>query len=337
MLFTLPRLQALVAEPGIPPRHQAIFDNLSCEERVNPVRLQGYEDFLKNGGLREDTVFKGVPESWSDLHKRYFEQRVAVADSATFEQADDLTTRPPIAENDWIIRVERIDRGFDGWDKKSSGGKTVLDWFGEWTQMLAEARTKKPGSGAGGLKALGTMLGRVKPPDTIEDLFDYWNDTVRKDNRPSFVAFEADVQEQLKGNDWPVRLCERLGLGHYYLDEEITLALLRYRVRDVLATHRGKTSFCAPTVLDSDFGEYFHPAPQSCDWGFAAVLDAAAGDDALVAELLHRRIEYRPNHLWRVGALRQPRIEDAELVSLRNAHIGRLRRQSRRDDFGIPR
>jgi len=73
MQFSLPRLQALMGEPGIPTRRQAIFDNLSCEERVNPTRLQGYEEFLRRN-LRDDSAFANVlldantPKSWSDLH-----------------------------------------------------------------------------------------------------------------------------------------------------------------------------------------------------------------------------------------------------------------------------
>lgn len=333
-----------MGESGIPPRRQAIFDNLSCEERVNPVRLQEYEQYLGRN-LRDDSAFTNVssaidtPKSWSDLHESYFKQHVAVTNSVTFEQADELTTRPPIAEKDWIIRVERIDKGFSRWDKKAYGGKAPVDLFRGWAKTLADAQASKTAQGgkvAGGFKGLGTLLGQVTPPDSIEDLFDYWNAQVRRDKRPSFVAFEADLKEQLKGYDWPVRLCERLGLGHYY-GEEATLALMRYQVKEVLGAYRGKTCFCAPTVLDSTFGEYFHPTPPACDWGFAAVLDAKAGDNALVAELLHRRIEYRPNHLWRIGALRLPAISDTELVSFRNAHIARLRRQSQRADFGIPR
>lgn len=343
MLFSLPRLQTLMNEPGIPPRRQAIFDNLSCEERVNAIRLQRYEDFLKPK-LRDDSEFDreppdAEPKSWLNLHKGYFEQCVAIPDSVTFEQADELTARSSIAEKDWIIRVERIDRGFKRWDKKASGGKTPVDVLQNWAKDLAAAQANKTASGGrvtGGLQGLGAAFGQATPSDTIEELFDVWNTEVRRDNRPSFVAFEADLKEQLKGDDWPARLCERLGLGHHY-GEEVTLALLRYQVKEVLSAHRGKTCFCAPTVLDSPFGEYFHPTPQGCDWGFAAVLDAAAGDNALVAELLHRRINYRPQHLWRVGSLHQPDIADAELVSYRNAHIARLRRQSQRADFGIPR
>ncbi len=160
---------------------------------------------------------------------------------------------------------------------------------------------------------------------------------MRKDHRPSFVAFEAEFAEELKASDWPTRLCVRLGLGHHFIDSEITLGVLRYPVKDVLAAWKDSTCFCAPTVLDSNFGEYFHPTPQGCDWGFAAVLDSRAGDDALVAELLHRRIDYRPEYLWRVGVVNRSPIDDGRLVALRNAHISRLRRQSGRDDFGIPR
>lgn len=113
--------------------------------------------------------------------------------------------------------------------------------------------------------------------------------------------------------------------------------MLRYQVNDVLATCQGQIGFCAPTVLDGGLFEYFHPSPRACDWGVAVILDAAAGDESLVAELLHRRIDYRPEHLLRVGRVNRAPVADADLLPLRNAHVGRLRRQSGRDDFGILR
>lgn len=345
MQFSLPRLQALLQDPGIPPRRQAVCDNLSCEERVNAARLQGYEQSLtQDEGLSDDTPFAEAEVSWNGLHDRYFRQAVAVPESVTFTQADPLTARTGIAQakEDWIVRVERIDKGFKDWEAGSVFPQSAVQCLQEWAATLASAHAaaQPAGKRVNSLAGLGALVGRPSlpaPSDTIEELFDYWNRSVRKDHRPSFVAFEAELAGLLQHDDWPARLCERLGLGHYYFDQEITLAVLRYRVRDVLEAHPGKTCFCAPTVLDSALGEYFHPAPQGCDWRFAAVLDAKAGDNALVAELLHRRIDYSPQHLWRVGTFKRPQIADAELVSLRNAHIARLRRQSGRADFGTPR
>ncbi|MEN9933022.1 MAG: hypothetical protein RIS17_1595 [Pseudomonadota bacterium] len=335
-----------MGEPGIPVRRQAIFDNLSCEERVSPIRLRGYERFLEEKEFADDTPFfadKGI--SWNGLHDTYFRQHVAVSDSVTFAQADELTARPGIAGEDWIVRVERIDNSFKDWDSDSDVPVgTALKWLREWAASIASAHAAAPASGkrANTLADLGALVGRPNlpsPSETVEELFEYWNISVRKDSRPSFVAFEAELTELLKDDEWPAHLCQRLGLGHHYFDEEITLAILRYRVRDVLEAeaNRGKTCFCAPTVLDSPFGEYFHPAPKDCDWGFAAVLDPAAGDNALVAELLHRRIDYRPEYLWRVGLFKRSPIGDEQLISVRNAHIDRLRRQSNREDFGIRR
>ena len=314
---------------------------MACEERVDDIRLQGYQDFLK-AEVKDDTPFHGNPGSWAALHYRYFQQQVAIRDSSTFVQASKLTARAKIAEEDWIVRVERIDGAFKDWERGSTSGKSAIRSLTEWMEELKNASASKTPSStrASSLAGLGALLGKraiPSPPATVLELIEYWNKFVRKDHRPAFVAFEAELKKELEAPDWPKRLCICLGLGHHFFDKEITLALLRYRVKDVLDSWKDTTSFCAPTVLDSSFGEYFHPTPQNCDWGFAAVLDAAAGDEALVAELLHRRIDYIPEYLWRVGTVNCNAITDKELVTVRNAHVGRLRRQSARDDFGVMR
>lgn len=338
MLFTLPRLQVLLTEPSAQPNCQAKLDNLACEERIGGERLKSYQDHLKND-LVDDSPFYGAPNSWAALHERYFRHRVAILDSATFTQASDLTARATIAEEDWIIRVERLDGAFRDWEGDPSG-KSAIEWLKSWAQTLMDAVAAPAVSRVSSMADIGALMGKPskpKPPSTVEELFHYWNTFVRKDHRPSFVAFEAELTEELKASDWPTHLCVRLGLGHHFTDNKIILGVLRYPVKDILVAWKGSTCFCAPTVLDSNFGEYFHPSPQGCDWGFAAVLDPGAGDDALVAELLHRRIDYRPEHLWRVGVVNRSPIDDGQLVALRNAHISRLRRQSGRDDFGITR
>ncbi len=339
MQFTLPRLRELLSQPGTNAGRQAKLDNLACEERVSKARLATYQAFL-NDDLHSNTVFDGEPDSWAALHDRYFRQRVAVPDSVTFLESSEWTARHTIAEEDWIIRVERIDGAFSKWEQGAATGRTAIQWLSEWTQALNAPPACNPVPSTHSLAGLGALLGRPPrpaPTPTITELFDYWNASVRRDHRPSFVAFEAELKDDLAAPDWAGRLCVRLGLGHYFCGSAHILALMRYQIGDVLATCNGQIGFCAPTALDGGLFEYFHPSPHNCDWGFAAILDASAGDDALVAELLHRRIDYRPEHLWRVGTVNCTPVADAELLPLRNAHVGRLRRQSGRNDFGILR
>jgi hypothetical protein len=340
--FSLPQLQQLLGVNSATPSQQAKLDNLACEERVSDFRRGAYEDFLRDK-ITLGTTFADNEDSWLALHDRYVRQHVVIRDSAAFLQSSELTTCARIAEEDTIIRVERIDTGFRKWEEGTSSGKSAVALFAEWANTLhtptdpVAPRSKV----ASGLAALGQMLGRTAKPSpspTVRELFAYWNNSVRTDHRPSFVAFEAELADDLAAPDWPERLCVRLGLGHHFSGGKVTLALLRYRVRDALDAYKmDETRFCAPTVLDSPFGEYFHPAPRGCDWGFAAVLDAAANDGALVSELLHRRIDYHPEQLLRVGTVNRLPVGDADLVALRNAHVGRLRRQSGRDDFGTIR
>lgn len=332
MEFTVARLQELLVLPGFDAGQQAKLDSLACEERVSETRLASYQAFLGED-LHPDAAFDGTNESWAARHRRYFQQRVAAPDSVTFAESDEWTARPTIAEEDWIIRVERIDSAFHKWE---SEGETAVQWLDKWTQPANTSPPANPRNS--GFANLRTLLGRPAKPEptsAILEIFDYWNGSVRVDHRPSFVAFEAELKDDLAASDWAERLCVRLGLGHHFFGSEVTLAVLRYQVNDVLATCQGQIGFCAPTVLDSEFSDYFHPAPRACDWGFAATLDAAAGDESLVAELLHRRIDYRPEHLLRVGTVNRAPV--ADLLPLRNAHVGRLRRQSGRDDFGILR
>lgn len=342
MNFSLPQLQQLLDVNGATPSGQAALDNLVCEERVGDARRNAYEDFLRDK-IASGTVFAGGGDSWLALQERYIRQHVVIRDSATFLQSSELTARAQIAEEDRIIRVERIDAGFRKWEEGASSGKSAVTLFAEWAGALntPAAPTAPQKAKASGLAALGQMLGRAPKPtpsSTVQELFAYWNNSVRTDHRPSFVAFEAELAADLAAADWSERLCVRLGLGHHFSGGKVTLAVLRYTVRDVLdAYKKDETRFCAPTVLDSRFGEYFHPAPRGCDWGFAAVLDAAANDSALVAELLHRRIDYQPEQLLRVGTVKRNPVTDADLVALRNAHVARLRRQSGRDDFGAIR
>lgn len=343
MNFSLPQLRQSLEMDGASPSRQAQIDNLACEERVSDARRNAYEDFLRDRVAASGFTFSGDGDNWPALHERYFRQDVAIRDSATFLQSGELTARTRIAEEDMIIRIERIDTGFRKWEEGASSGKSAIALLAEWAAALHAPADPAPPrqTKASGLAALGQMLARSAKPTpspTVQELFAYWNNSVRTDYRPSFVAFEAELGGDLVAPDWPERLCVRLGLGHHFSGGKVTLAVLRYPVGDVLAAYKKEeTRFCAPTVLDSRFGEYFHPAPRGCDWGFAALLDAAAGDGALVAELVHRRIDYRPEHLWRVGEFSRAPVSDADLVALRNAHVGRLRRQSGRDDFGVVR
>ena len=59
--------------------------------------------------------------------------------------------------------------------------------------------------------------------------------------------------------------------------------------------------------------------------------------DDLTAEILHYRIDYRREHLCRLGRITRPhRITGTQLRSARDLHLTALQEECDRDDFGEP-
>ncbi len=171
-----------------------------------------------------------------------------------------------------------------------------------------------------------------------------WNAT--RDRRPLFATTELEVEDILQGNDddWAELLRDRLGLGHYSPltgGPPVEVIVLRYTVEEVLADENGNGHPAIPTVLDADLSPFFFPSPipdpdagENPYYGHAVNLTEVTteNDYALGCELLHPRIDYRPEHIHAVGVIARPVTMPLERA--RNFHLPWVRLASGRDDFG---
>ena len=90
--------------------------------------------------------------------------------------------------------------------------------------------------------------------------------------------------------------------------------------------------FTAPTALDTGPWPHFFPAPRDLPCGRAMAL-TPADDTKLLAEMLHYRLTYRPEHILKLGWITQP-LAPLDLRELRNLHLTAVQVASGRDDFG---
>ena len=171
----------------------------------------------------------------------------------------------------------------------------------------------------------------------VRSFFDAWNQ--RRDARPAFAAFYDKVQQELNDDDWPHALRDRLGLGHYGHagGAPLPVALMRYPLADVHSTQRQQqlSSACAlPTVLDGGMHEFFFPVPREHPYGATVHLQPGRAD-TLTAEIVHCRIDYQREHLYRLGTITRPhRLDDGQLREARDLHLLALQVESGREDFG---
>lgn len=315
--------------------------NLCLEEKVSTTRQSAYESFI---GPQVDWP------GWRSRHKGYVNEQVRRRDplSETFA-ADSPALYAGIEENQWLLRVERLDSvlgKFFAGTPVEKDRQQQLDRINGWVkardQAMAVASAKPKPRALSDLKDLrAAVAGTPDTPDTPEseslaDLTDALNQE-RKDGRPAYVAFAPEFPGIDTDPDWANRLVERCGLAHFQDNRPIPLALMRYQVRDVLAAWRTSrvTVFVLPTTLDQEFYGVFFPAPLGLSQGHA--LDLAPADEcrSLAAELLHARIDYRPGHWVRVGLYQAAAFDGARLPDLRRRHLECLRTLSGKSDYGL--
>ena len=81
--------------------------------------------------------------------------------------------------------------------------------------------------------------------------------------------------------------------------------------------------------------QFFFPVPREHPYGVTVHLlpDRA---DTLTAEIVHCRIDYRREHLYRLGTITRPhRLDDSrQLREARDLHLFALQVECGREDFG---
>ncbi|WP_158046981.1 hypothetical protein [Skermanella pratensis] len=321
-----PTLSGVLNELGGPrggnidPVSRARAENFLMEERVHPDRLAGYES---RHPPREATR-----DAWTRSHNDYLQASVFVDVPETFGSLNSDAALPPavsstLGREQVLIRVECLDFALN--ETKICSLVDLEHNLAVYTGSRKDALTSQ-----GDAKAL------------LEEVCRSLN-TNPYAVRPRFAAFAEEMQEEIESADWADRLRDRLGLAHYPSPKikfgAHPVALMRYKVGEVTdqASHAGTTfALTVPTALDAEPYEIFHPAPKESNFGRTLNL-AGCGDecDRLASEVLHLRVDYKPSHILKVGAVTTPvDTSPSRIAEMREQHLFCLRYLHGNEDFG---
>ena len=286
----------------------AVADNCRFDERAGDGRWQRFEDLLSELVAGRGTVRW---QDWTDAGRLHLERYCNVPSTRVPDAFLDINRSAwldGLSENQTLVRIEALDRPLKNDD---------LD-----------------------LDSLDNLLQRADRGDgdaarVVQFFFDAWNQ--RRDARPAFAAFYDEVQQESEDDDWPHALRDRLGLGDYGDAGGVPVALMRYSLADVYSAQARQqlSSACAlPTVLDGGMHRFFFPVPREHPYG-ATVHLLPGRADTLTAEIVHCRIDYRREHLYRLGTITRPHgLDDGQLREARDLHLLALQEACGRQDFG---
>ena len=152
-----------------------------------------------------------------------------------------------------------------------------------------------------------------------------------RDQRPQFATLRSSVNDDLERDDWANVLRDRMGLAHFTNDDPI--ALMSYPVKQVY-NHTGLPNpITMPTVLDSTPWPHYFPAPAALRFGRAMALSPCEDDANLLVELLNAKINYKPNHILKLGQFsKMDSVSD--IAYLRELHLLALRIAANDENFG---
>jgi len=171
-----------------------------------------------------------------------------------------------------------------------------------------------------------------------------WN--TQRDKRPLFATTEMEVEDILKdpSPSFAERLRDCLGLGQYSPTAGAASAqvfVMRYPLEEVYSAHGADGAPAVPTMLDGKLSDFFFPSPvpgPSADpnpcLGHSLNLSPVTvqNDYKLGVELLHARIDYRPQHFFRSGIIANP--VNMPIDRARSFHLPWLQLYRDRYDFG---
>ena len=292
------------------PIEAAVADNCRFDERAGDGRWQRFEGLLLGSAADPDAVGW---QDWTGAKQLHLDRycnvpRPSVPDA--FLEINRSAWLDALSDNQTLVRIEDLNRPLQA---------SVLDLDG-LKDLLQRA---DGGEGDAGR--------------AVQLFFERWNQ--RRDARPAFAAFYDEVQHESDDDDWPHTLRDRLGLGHYGLaaGAPLPVALMRYPLADVYSAQvqQRLPSACAlPAVLDDGMHEFFFPVPREHPYGATLHLQPDQAD-TLTAEIVHCRIDYRREHLHRLGTITRPhRLDGSRLREARDLHLLTLQEECGREDFG---
>lgn len=275
---------------------RAKADNYAFDEQVSTERQETFEGFC--GSMTD-------PVSLLRRHTDYVSERICEGNPPeTFMRALKPTASGELDESQPLVRIESLERPMLALGIEFDELETALSGDSPESLAMADAFVQS------------------------------WNDS--RDNRPMFAAFRDSILTDADSNDWPHTLRDRLGLAHFQPGDgqRIPVAQMVYSVREVMhGVPLEATAFTTPTVLDSRPWEYFFPAPKGVQYGRAMALTDDGDEETLQAEVLHTRIDYKRQHMFRIGWI-ENRWEDVGVKRLPNHHLLLIRIASGRHDFG---
>ena len=290
----------------------AVADNCRFDERTSAARWKRFEDILPRS-----TTDPGAIDwtDWTEANRLHLDRYCTVPSTEVpdaFHNVNRDAWLDGPAEEQFVVRIEDLTRALQF-------GALSLP---ELRDLLQQAKT-----------------GDSDASRAVDLFIEAWNRV--RDARPTFAAFHDEVQGEADDDDWPHALRDRLGLGHYSPGGHtpIAVALMRYSLADVFSIRnaRGLPAACAlPTVLDGGMHEFFFPVPREHPYGATVHLEPGLAD-TLTAEIVHCRIDYRRDHLFRLGEITRPcLVQGQELREARDLHLLALQVECDRADFGEP-
>lgn len=289
----------------------SVADNCRFDERASAARWQKFEDLLVATGPGGRLEWQDWSEA-NELQMLRFCQVPSTSVPDAFLAVNRRAWLPDISAQQSVVRIEVLVRPLND-----------MGWTLEHLHDL--------------LHRVNAQAHDAEARAAMRVFFETWNGS--RDGRPSFVAFHDEVRDEAGGHDWAHALRDRLGLGHLGQTDgsRLPVALMRYRLADVSArSPEGQAACALPTVLDGGMHEFFFSVPQESTYGATLHLDPDQAD-VLTAEIVHRRFDYLPEHLWRLGYIDNARrLRGTALRESRDLHLLALREETERRDFGEP-
>jgi len=276
---------------------RSIGFNYLIEENVGPARQDHLENFDSSVGEVRALVDGYYRDTIQGLARGHL--------PSTFDKTlnSDALLPASVEPNQKIVRLERIDGLI------ASGG-------------LEFARLDK--------------AVQTRDSDDLSVLTDLF--ATFPGERPAFAAFKSEVEHDLAQPDWLEHLIDRLGLLHFYpydSRQTYSFALMEYSAAEVF-TLAGRSlidqCFAIATVLECRNNPAFFPMPRGSAQGFAVDLRDHATPLPLLREILHIRIDYKWDHLKRLG--RWTGADQPDIEAARARHLAVLRRDTGRTGFG---